>query len=102
MGAEERSSRLGWHHGHGGRAELHRQSGRWVHAINDETGEVFWEFLTGAGIVGQPVTYEIDGAQYAAIVAGWGGGAPLWGGEVGERAKFMNQGGSVWVFMLAK
>ena len=71
-------------------------------AINDETGEVIWKFQTGTGIVGQPITYELDGEQYVAIVAGWGGAVPLWGGEVAERVKFLNQGGSVWVFKLAK
>jgi alcohol dehydrogenase (cytochrome c) len=71
-------------------------------AINDETGEVVWKFQTGTGIVGQPVTYEVEGEQYVAIVAGWGGAVPLWGGEVAERVKFLNQGGSVWVFKLAK
>jgi alcohol dehydrogenase (cytochrome c) len=71
-------------------------------AINDETGEVVWKFQTGTGIVGQPITYELDGEQYVAIVAGWGGAVPLWGGEVAERVKFLNQGGSVWVFKLAK
>jgi alcohol dehydrogenase (cytochrome c) len=70
-------------------------------AINDETGEVVWKFQTGTGIVGQPVTYEVDDEQYVAIVAGWGGAVPLWGGEVAERVKFLNQGGSVWVFKLA-
>jgi alcohol dehydrogenase (cytochrome c) len=70
-------------------------------AINDETGEVIWKFQTGTGIVGQPVTYDIDGEQYIAIVAGWGGAVPLWGGEVAERVKNINQGGSVWVFKLA-
>jgi alcohol dehydrogenase (cytochrome c) len=71
-------------------------------AINDETGEVVWKFQLGTGIVGQPVTYDVDGVQYVAVVAGWGGAVPLWGGEVAERVKFLNQGGSVWVFKLAK
>jgi alcohol dehydrogenase (cytochrome c) len=71
-------------------------------AIDDETGKVLWSFQTGTGIVGQPVTYEVDGEQYVAIVVGWGGAVPLWGGEVAERVKFLNQGGSVWVFKLSK
>jgi alcohol dehydrogenase (cytochrome c) len=70
-------------------------------ALNDETGEVVWKFQTGTGIVGQPITYEVDGEQYVAIVAGWGGAVPLWGGDVAERVKFLNQGGSVWVFKLS-
>lgn len=71
-------------------------------AINDETGEVVWKFQTGTGIVGQPVTYELDGEQYVAIVAGHGGALLRWGGEVAKRMRFLNQGGSVWVFKLAK
>lgn len=71
-------------------------------AINDETGEVIWNFQTGTGSVGQPITYELDGEQFVAIAAGWGGAVPLWGGEAAERVKFLNQGGSVWVFKLAK
>jgi alcohol dehydrogenase (cytochrome c) len=71
-------------------------------AINDETGKVEWKFNTGTGVVGQPITYEMDGEQYVAIVAGWGGAVPLWGGDVAEKVKGINQGGSVWVFKLAK
>lgn len=54
------------------------------------------------GVVGQPITYEMDGEQYVAIVASWGGAVPLWGGDVAEKVKGINQGGSVWVFKLAK
>ncbi len=71
-------------------------------AIDDTTGEVLWKFQLGTGIVGQPITYEVDGEQYVAVVAGWGGAVPLWGGEVAERVKFLNQGGSVWVFKIPK
>ncbi len=69
-------------------------------ALDDETGEVLWKFQTGSGIVGQPVTWEEDGEQYVAIASGWGGAVPLWGGEVAKQVKYLNQGGSVWVFKL--
>ena len=71
-------------------------------AFDDETGEVLWSFQTGSGIVGQPVTWEMDGEQYIAITSGWGGAVPLWGGEVAKQVKYLNQGGTVWVFKLPK
>ena len=70
-------------------------------ALNDETGEEVWSFQTGSGIVGQPITWEMDGAQYVSVVSGWGGAVPLWGGEVANRVNSLNQGGMVWTFKLA-
>ncbi|MBW4981212.1 PQQ-dependent methanol/ethanol family dehydrogenase [Mameliella sp. CS4] len=71
-------------------------------ALDDETGEILWEFQTGSGIVGQPVTWEMDGEQYVTIVSGWGGAVPLWGGEVAKKVNYLNQGGTVWTFKLPK
>ena len=67
-------------------------------ALDDETGEQLWSFQTGSGVVGQPITWDMDGEQYVAVASGWGGAVPLWGGEVANRVKYLNQGGSVWVF----
>jgi PQQ-dependent dehydrogenase (methanol/ethanol family) len=39
-------------------------------AFNARTGELVWQFATGAGISGSPVTYQIDGVQYIAIASG--------------------------------
>ncbi len=69
-------------------------------ALDDESGEILWKFQTGSGIVSQPVTWEQDGEQYVAVVSGWGGAVPLWGGDVAKRIKHLNQGGSVWLFKL--
>jgi alcohol dehydrogenase (cytochrome c) len=71
-------------------------------AVDDETGEILWSFQTGSGVVGQPVTWEQDGEQYVAIVSGWGGAVPLWGGEVANKVQYLNQGGMLWVFHLPK
>ena len=67
-------------------------------ALDDETGEELWSFQTGSGVVGQPITWDMNGEQYVAVASGWGGAVPLWGGEVANRVKYLNQGGSVWVF----
>ena len=71
-------------------------------AFDDETGEELWSFQTGSGIVGQPVSWEMDGEQYVAVASGWGGAVPLWGGEVAKKVNYLNQGGTMWVFKLPK
>ena len=75
--------------------------GRFI-ALDDEIGEVLWEFQTGSGIVGQPVTWEQDGEQYVVIMSGWGGAVPLWGGEVARKVSYLHQGGMLWTFRLPK
>ena len=46
----------------------------WFKAVNAKTGELLWQFKTGSGIIGQPVTYRgPDGKQYVAILSGIGG-----------------------------
>jgi len=72
----------------------------YLKAFDDETGEELWKFQTGTGIVSSPITWEQDGEQYVAIVTGWGGAVPLWGGEVAKVVSHLNQGGSVWVFKI--
>jgi PQQ-dependent dehydrogenase (methanol/ethanol family) len=49
---------------------------RWFKAVHARTGELLWQFRTGSGIIGQPVTYRgPDGKQYVAILSGVGGWA---------------------------
>ncbi len=71
-------------------------------AVDARNGKELWKFQTGSGIVAPPITWEEGGEQYVAVVSGWGGAVPLWGGEVAKRVNFLEQGGSVWVFKLAK
>jgi len=73
----------------------------YLKAFDDETGEELWKFQTGSGVVGCPVTWEQDGEQFIAVPSGWGGAVPLWGGDVAKKVKFLNQGGSLWVFKLS-
>jgi quinohemoprotein ethanol dehydrogenase len=49
-------------------------------AYDAATGKKVWSFDTQSGIVAPPMTYEIDGEQYVAIMAGWGGGFALTAG----------------------
>ena len=40
------------------------------------TGAKLWSMNAGLGIVGAPITYELDGRQYVAVLVGWGGALP--------------------------
>lgn len=74
----------------------------YLKAADAKTGKELWKFQTGSGIVAPPITWEDGGEQFVAVVSGWGGAVPLWGGEVAKRVNFLEQGGSVWVFKLHK
>ncbi|MEH6589045.1 MAG: PQQ-dependent dehydrogenase, methanol/ethanol family [Halioglobus sp.] len=50
-------------------------------AYRADTGEALWRFDAQTGIVAPPVTYRLDGEQYVAVLAGWGGALALFGGE---------------------
>ena len=51
----------------------------WFKAVDARSGALLWEFKTGSGIVGQPVSYRApDGKQYVAVLSGVGG----WAGTV--------------------
>jgi alcohol dehydrogenase (cytochrome c) len=70
-------------------------------AVDAKTGKELWKFQTGSGVVAPPVTWQEGDTQYVAVVSGWGGAVPLWGGDVAKKVNFLEQGGSVWVFKLA-
>jgi alcohol dehydrogenase (cytochrome c)/quinohemoprotein ethanol dehydrogenase len=48
-------------------------------------GEKLWSFGAQTGVVAPPISYEIDGEQYIAVVAGWGGAMPITGGEAARK-----------------
>jgi outer membrane protein assembly factor BamB len=88
----------------------------WFKALDARTGTLLWQYKTGSGIIGQPMTYRgPDGKQYVAVYAGIGGDPDLFSGDVvsGDQtdvrppADFMkdlgrhtSQGGMVWLFGL--
>jgi quinohemoprotein ethanol dehydrogenase len=44
-----------------------------LQAYRATDGKLLWEFDTGIGIMAPPMTYQVDGTQYVAVLAGWGG-----------------------------
>ena len=62
-------------------------------AFDARTGTVLWRFQTGSGIIGSPITYELDGTQYLAVPSG---------GIGGDMTFYYTEpkAGNVWVFAL--
>ncbi len=71
-------------------------------ALDSKTGKELWAFNTGSGVVGSPITWEQDGEQMIAVMSGWGGAVPLWGGEVAKSVAGLPQGGMLWTFKMPK
>lgn len=44
-----------------------------LHALDSQTGKELWSHSDGVGHDGGIMTYEANGKQYVAVVAGWGG-----------------------------
>ncbi|MDP6375760.1 MAG: PQQ-dependent dehydrogenase, methanol/ethanol family [Pseudomonadales bacterium] len=61
-------------------------------AYKADTGSLAWEYPVDVGIMAAPVTYTIDGEQYVAVVAGWGGGFGLTSGVPRHRNNVLDQG----------
>jgi len=51
-------------------------------AYRADTGEKLWSFDAQTGVMAGPVTYTVQGEQYVAVLAWWGGVLPLAAGEV--------------------
>jgi alcohol dehydrogenase (cytochrome c) len=79
---------------------------RFFRAFDAATGAVLWEFPTNSGVIGQPVSFSINGRQYVAVQSGWGIDARsmqrrlnvLFPGEYPE----VPEGGAIWVFTVAE
>jgi|TARA_B100000315_G_scaffold247623_1_gene276594 PQQ-dependent dehydrogenase (methanol/ethanol family) len=46
-------------------------------AYRADSGELLWQTVTRTGVIAPPISYRLDGEQYVAVMAGWGGAAPL-------------------------
>ena len=50
-------------------------------AYDARNGEILWTFDAGLGISAPPITYQLDGRQYIALLVGFGGGYSALGGQ---------------------
>ena len=53
-----------------------------IKAFDAKTGAEKWSYFSQTGIVAPPISYRLNGEQYIAIMAGWGGALPMVVGEV--------------------
>ena len=62
-------------------------------ALSADKGQLLWEVPINTGIVAPPISYMVDGEQYIAVMAGWGGiGVPLGDPRVAAAGKYENDG----------
>jgi alcohol dehydrogenase (cytochrome c) len=75
---------------------------RYFRAFDASNGKILWEFRTGSGVNGVPVSFEVDGKQYIAVQSGWGVDAARMQARLNIARPWqfpdVPQGGSVWVF----
>jgi alcohol dehydrogenase (cytochrome c) len=65
-------------------------------AYDARTGGMLWQFNTGSGIHGNPITYSAGGKQYVAVPSGWGG----WMKGFAPEAYGGTRGSALFVFAL--
>ena len=70
-------------------------------ALDAKTGKPLWQFQTGSGISAGPMTYELGGKQYVAVVSGRTFAIPAFFGPIGEKMVAASpEGGTLFVFEL--
>ena len=72
-----------------------------LYAFDAQSGKILWRSpKLSSGIIAPPSTFMVNGKQYVAILAGWGGGTPIWGGKMVPVVKSIPRGGHLYVFAL--
>jgi alcohol dehydrogenase (cytochrome c) len=71
-------------------------------ALNARTGERLWDFQTGSGNRGSPITYSVRGRQYVATPSGWGSAVAGILPQLWPETETFNGGSTLYVFALPK
>jgi alcohol dehydrogenase (cytochrome c)/quinohemoprotein ethanol dehydrogenase len=69
-------------------------------AYSADGGKQLWTFPTQSGIIAAPMTYAIDGEQYVAVLAGWGGVWDIAPGLLAAKSGFPRNISRLLVFKL--
>ncbi|HKD01128.1 MAG TPA: PQQ-dependent dehydrogenase, methanol/ethanol family [Terriglobales bacterium] len=69
-------------------------------AYRADNGRRLWSFDAQAGVMAGPVTYTVNGEQYVAVLAGWGGVFPLATGQVSWKSGRMRNLSRLLAFKL--
>jgi glucose dehydrogenase len=65
-----------------------------------DTGEEVWKIDAKTGIIAPPVTYMVDGEQYVAVMAGWGGAIIAFAPEPATAIQKYGNAGKIFAFKL--
>ena len=63
-----------------------------------DSGEKLWSMSAQTAVMAGPVAYEVNGEQYIAVMAGWGGGFPLMEGKEAAKSGNLRNVSRVLVF----
>lgn len=69
-------------------------------AYRADTGEKLWTTPAQTGVMAGPATYTVNGEQYVAVLAGWGGVFPLITGEIAFKSGKQRNVSRMLVFKL--
>ena len=69
-------------------------------AYRADTGEKVWSFAAQTGVMAGPVAFAVDGQEYIAVLAGWGGAFPLATGEVSFKSGHVKNISRMLVFKI--
>lgn len=69
-------------------------------AYDADTGKTLWSFQCGSGHHAPPITYTLDGRQYIAVCAGWGGWTAGFAGDGAPWLRNARRGNTLFVFAL--
>ncbi len=69
-------------------------------AYDAGTGKDLWTFQCGSGHHSGPMTYSLDGRQYVAVCAGWGGWTAGFAGDGAPWLRNARRGNTLFVFAL--
>jgi quinohemoprotein ethanol dehydrogenase len=69
-----------------------------LNVFRADSGERLWSISVQSAVMGGPSMYEVDGEQYIAVMAGWGGAFPLLEGKESARSGNLRNLSRVLVF----
>jgi alcohol dehydrogenase (cytochrome c)/quinohemoprotein ethanol dehydrogenase len=69
-----------------------------VNVYRADSGEKLWSMSAQTAVMAGPAAYEVNGEQYIAVMAGWGGGFPLMEGKEAAKSGNLRNVSRVLVF----
>ena len=71
-----------------------------ISAYRADSGEKLWSMFAQSPVMAAPITYEVEGEQYIAVLSGWGGAYPLMQGQQSDKSGNERNVSRVLVFKL--